>query len=191
MIRLFYTLRTGIRQSLIAIATTALILPSLSPAFAGDRSSPVYPRGCNHDFGGCLNPAPHKKHYHRHGNQKPHYHKHNSQNPHAHRRGQSKPHYVQRKSKNDTAKWLAAGIIGLAAGAIIIGEAQKHKAKKHAVQPQPKRLKPTRIYAGHDENFQPWTRGWYRWCAQRYRSFNPRTGTYRGYDGYDHFCVVK
>jgi hypothetical protein len=26
------------------------------------------------------------------------------------------------------------------------------------------------------------------WCAQRYRSFNPATGTYLGYDGRQHVC---
>lgn len=31
---------------------------------------------------------------------------------------------------------------------------------------------------------------WFDWCESRYRSFNPRTGTYRGFDGQDHYCVV-
>jgi hypothetical protein len=26
------------------------------------------------------------------------------------------------------------------------------------------------------------------WCAQRYRSFDPATGTYLGYDGREHLC---
>lgn len=26
------------------------------------------------------------------------------------------------------------------------------------------------------------------WCLRRYRSYNPRTDTFRGYDGYDHRC---
>ena len=38
---------------------------------------------------------------------------------------------------------------------------------------------------------EPWTNEWYRYCAQRYRSFKPATGTYRGYDGLDHFCVAR
>lgn len=28
-----------------------------------------------------------------------------------------------------------------------------------------------------------------RWCLRRYRSYNPRTDTYRGYDGYNHRCI--
>jgi len=35
---------------------------------------------------------------------------------------------------------------------------------------------------------RPWTAEWYRDCANRYRSFSPRTGRYLGYDGYYHFC---
>jgi len=27
-----------------------------------------------------------------------------------------------------------------------------------------------------------------RWCLNRYRSYNPRTDQYLGYDGYYHFC---
>ena len=58
-------------------------------------------------------------------------------------------------------------------------------------------------YAGDDEprviryedevavTYEPWTPEWEDWCRDTYRSFNPRTGTFRGYDGLDHFCVVK
>ncbi len=27
------------------------------------------------------------------------------------------------------------------------------------------------------------------WCLNRYRSYNPSTDTFRGYDGYDHRCI--
>ncbi|WP_141701584.1 BA14K family protein, partial [Methyloceanibacter marginalis] len=33
-----------------------------------------------------------------------------------------------------------------------------------------------------------WTPDWYTYCYSRYRSFNPNTGTFVGYDGYEHFC---
>lgn len=39
--------------------------------------------------------------------------------------------------------------------------------------------------------YEPWTPEWADWCRANYRSFNASTGTYRGYDGLDHFCVVK
>jgi hypothetical protein len=35
---------------------------------------------------------------------------------------------------------------------------------------------------------QPWTEDWYAYCSSRYRSFNPRSGTFVGYDGYERFC---
>jgi len=40
-------------------------------------------------------------------------------------------------------------------------------------------------------SYEPWSQEWARWCDNKYRSFNVRTGTFRGYDGRDHFCVVK
>jgi len=40
-------------------------------------------------------------------------------------------------------------------------------------------------------SLEPWTPGWREWCSNRYRSFNAQTGTFRGYDGLDHFCVPK
>ncbi len=27
-----------------------------------------------------------------------------------------------------------------------------------------------------------------RWCAERFRSYDPRSGSYIGYDGYRHYC---
>lgn len=39
--------------------------------------------------------------------------------------------------------------------------------------------------------YAPWTPEWYAWCARRYRSFDPNTGYYLGYDGEYHFCVYR
>jgi hypothetical protein len=33
-----------------------------------------------------------------------------------------------------------------------------------------------------------WSPEWYTYCAQRYRSFNARTGYFIGYDGQPYFC---
>jgi len=44
---------------------------------------------------------------------------------------------------------------------------------------------------GISASYEPWSPEWARWCDNRFRSFNVNTGTYRGYDGKDHFCVVK
>lgn len=35
---------------------------------------------------------------------------------------------------------------------------------------------------------EPWTPDWYAYCGQRYRSFDARSGTFIGYDGYRHMC---
>lgn len=34
----------------------------------------------------------------------------------------------------------------------------------------------------------PWSPDWYAYCSSRYRSFNPRTGYFMGYDGVPRFC---
>lgn len=57
---------------------------------------------------------------------------------------------------------FAAGVIGLAAGAAIAGAA----------------------------NQQRYANDYIAYCSQRYRSFNPATGTYTGYDGRQHRCVT-
>ncbi|OLP57172.1 hypothetical protein BJF92_06510 [Rhizobium rhizosphaerae] len=37
---------------------------------------------------------------------------------------------------------------------------------------------------------EPWSQSWYRYCADRYRSFDSRSGTYIGLDGRSHFCTA-
>lgn len=61
----------------------------------------------------------------------------------------------------------AAGIIGLAAGAMIANSMNQ----------------PRYYNGGYGGDY-------YSYCSSRYRSFNPRTGTYTGYDGYQHRCVM-
>lgn len=60
---------------------------------------------------------------------------------------------------------LAAGVFGLAAGAIIGG-------------------------AVANNNQQRYANDYVAYCSQRYRSFNPATGTYTGYDGLQHRCIA-
>lgn len=38
---------------------------------------------------------------------------------------------------------------------------------------------------------EPWSADWYEYCRDRFRSFDPQTGTYMGFDGKRHFCVVR
>ena len=105
-------------------------------------------------------------------------------------RGDGYYHHYRHHNNGDA--W-AAGAIGLAAGALL-GSA--------LAQPR----EPDVIYRDYDDGYyrhpvtvyrevpryyggaRPWSREWYRYCSDRYRSFNPETGTFRGYDGRDYFC---
>lgn len=69
----------------------------------------------------------------------------------------------------------AAGAFGFAAGAIVGGALAQ--PRYYAPAPRP-------VRAG----LRPWSRSWYEYCANRYRSFDARTGTFVGYDGRRHFC---
>ncbi len=107
-------------------------------------------------------------------------------------------HVVKKRHHNDAVVW---GIIGLAAGAIIANSANNHRKSHVYRQPVPQTVypganhypaAPKKHYRTHSYvSYEPWSQGWYNYCSQKYRSFNPNKGTFRGYDGKDHFCVVK
>lgn len=68
---------------------------------------------------------------------------------------------------------IGAGIAGFAAGAIIGGALAQHRdygPDYYAYQPGPS------------------YRQRVRWCMRHYRSYDLRTRTYLGYDGYRHHC---
>lgn len=46
-------------------------------------------------------------------------------------------------------------------------------------------------YNTNRERLAPWSREWYRHCANAYRSFNPRTGNYVDNHGRKRFCVPR
>ena len=82
---------------------------------------------------------------------------------------------------NNGAGIAAAGIFGLAAGALL-GSALSQPRYYGYSQPAPAYVAPS--YGGAE----PWTPEWYSYCSQRYRSFDPETGYFLGYDGNYHFC---
>ncbi|ESR24549.1 BA14K family protein [Lutibaculum baratangense] len=85
-------------------------------------------------------------------------------------------HYYHRRS-NDGA--LAAGVIGLAAGALIGG----------AIASQPAPAPVYREYRDYRAYRPEMSRAdWDAYCYSKYRSYDARTGTYLGYDGYRHYC---
>lgn len=101
---------------------------------------------------------------------------------------------------------LAAGVVGLAAGALI-GGALANPGPAYADdgyiyddgyydQPRYIRRVPVRDYypvrprVVYREGYalEPWTREWFRYCSDRYRTFDARSGTFTGNDGEQHFC---
>ncbi|GLS32151.1 BA14K-like protein [Mesorhizobium albiziae] len=92
---------------------------------------------------------------------------------------------------------VAAGVIGLAAGALIGGALAQPRYREPVYyddyyEPAPvRRYNYVRTY--EEPRYvrryaEPWSREWYRYCSSRYRSFDPDTGTFVGYDGRERFC---
>jgi hypothetical protein len=110
---------------------------------------------------------------------------------------------------DDAGVAVAAGILGLAAGAVIGGALTPQPAPVY-MAPPPREYVPvpeqdyytpdyyppapaarTTVITIRDRGeLEPWSPEWNRYCANRYPSFDPRTGTFVGYDGHDHFCVA-
>ncbi|WP_245415119.1 BA14K family protein [Aureimonas flava] len=72
---------------------------------------------------------------------------------------------------------LAGAIVGLGVGAAIASSAQPRYVERAP-----------RYYAAPAYRAEPWSREWYRYCSQRYRSFDPRSGTFQPYHGPRQFC---
>ena len=97
---------------------------------------------------------------------------------------------------------VAAGVIGLAAGAIIGGALAQPSYREPVYsddgyyEPRPVRRyyvdrsyeEPVYVRRG---SLEPWSREWFRYCNNRYRSFDSSTGTFMGYDGREHFCTAN
>ncbi|EEH14167.1 MULTISPECIES: BA14K family protein [Brucella] len=114
-------------------------------------------------------------------------------------RGWSRSHSHHSSRSNNDA--LAAGVIGLAAGALlgsVLSQPRTTYIQPMPVYAAPPPPPPPAYYPAaptrnvvYRAGYEPWSRGWYQYCSGRYRSFNPKTGTYRGYDGRDHFCTAN
>lgn len=88
-------------------------------------------------------------------------------------------------NNNNNNDAIALGIIGLGAAAII-GGAIANSNNPRVIYQQPSA--PRAVSGGR---YEPWSRSWFQYCSNKFRSFNASTGTYRGYDGRDHFCVAN
>lgn len=101
---------------------------------------------------------------------------------------QHRPHRKHGKRHNNNVGAAAvAGIIGLAAGAIILGAASQPRYSAPARDYYPPQPYPGRVHGGR-YGLQPWSPAWYRYCSDKFRSFNPSTGTYTTYRGEQRFC---
>ena len=91
---------------------------------------------------------------------------------------------------------LAAGVLGFAAGAIIAGSAARSRGyyadDYYYAPPPPRRVIVERRYYSAPYAYgygpEPWTSEWYDYCFAKYRSFDPRSGTYQPYGGPRQFC---
>lgn len=108
-----------------------------------------------------------------------------------------------RRYRDNTGAVVAAGALGLAAGALL-GSATRQVdviyrydepryVRPRPVYERPVRVyeQPRRVYVQRYASFEPWTREWYRYCSDRYRSFDPQSGTFMGYDGVRRFCEAN
>lgn len=94
---------------------------------------------------------------------------------------------------------VAAGIAGLAVGVLAGAALASPPPPRHYYYvPQDDYRPAPRVYYRssyvrpvYRGSLQPWTRSWYRYCSDRYRSFDPQSGTFVGYDGETHFCVAN
>ena len=97
---------------------------------------------------------------------------------------------------------LAIGAaIGLGAAAIIAGSHRRNHYYDYGYQPRPYYYAPPRrtyYYSPPPVAYvpapayayapAPWTPAWYNYCSGRYRSFDPRSGTFQPYNGPRKLC---
>lgn len=95
--------------------------------------------------------------------------------------------YYRHHRRDRRGDAVAAGVIGLAAGALIGGALAQPSQPQRVYQAPPTYYPAPQPYQAYG-SFQPWSPEWYEHCSRKYRSFNAQTGTFRGYDGRDHFC---
>lgn len=106
------------------------------------------------------------------------------------------------RHRDNTGEVLAAGALGLMAGALIVGSANRAQPvyDYDYYEPAPRRVyrqdyypvvPQRRVVYSNSYSIEPWTPEWYSYCSDRYRSFKPRSGTFTGYDGQERFCVAN
>jgi hypothetical protein len=80
-----------------------------------------------------------------------------------------------------------AGVAALAAGALIGGVIASQNQGYYQVETYPVYSDPSYVYSDPDQ-VEYNNRDSVEYCEQTYRSYNPASGTYLGYDGVRHPC---
>ncbi|MCZ2158364.1 BA14K family protein [Bartonella sp. 220] len=136
-----------------------------------------------------------------------------------HRRTEQSHHHVERKThryverhttthrnvyvnSGNSGDALAVGILGLATAAVLGTILKKPEQPQIIYQAPPqnqiiyqKGPQKQVVYKGQQPVQNPPLNQsskakWLKYCTKKYRSFNPQTGTFRGYDGLDHPCYA-
>lgn len=103
------------------------------------------------------------------------------------------PRHHHTRSSNSDGDAIAAGILGLAVGAIVMGALAQPEPKGPVYRGQPiddAGYFPPAPVSYEQDALEPWSPAWFDYCESRYRSFDAQTGTFTGYDGRQHFCVA-
>jgi hypothetical protein len=92
-------------------------------------------------------------------------------------------------ARADAGDALIGGLAGFAVGTIFgnaTAQPRYYRAPRvYYVEPPPPIVyEPVAVYYAPP----PWTPEWYSYCARKYRSFDARSGTFVGFDGYRHLC---
>ncbi len=106
-----------------------------------------------------------------------------------------------------TGEAVAIGVMGLAAGMILNeafsqpqyvappppayrppAPAYRPPAPAQPYYPPVVTHRPAPVYQAQIAAPAPWSPAWFAYCTNKYRSFNPNTGTYRTYSGKNRFC---
>lgn len=94
-------------------------------------------------------------------------------------------HHERHSNRIDPGLAIGLGVAGIVTGAIIgnqIRQTPPPPPPRYYPAPPPRHV--TSRYG------QPWSPEWYRYCSNTYRSFNPRTGTFKPIRGPEQFCEV-
>lgn len=83
---------------------------------------------------------------------------------------------------------IIAGALGFGVGTLFGNATARPRyyapAPVYVAPPRRVYVEPAPVYY----ELEPWTPDWYAYCGSRYRSFDARSGTYIGHDGYPRMC---